>query len=232
MRIKYQIAVLAILSVIILVSVYAQTSLETKIETGKENLEEKIANTTEALKNLKDESKWDYKFKAWADLAKKTKVFQKLSEYNKVFRFLIGQELDISWKFLAGAAIWAVLLVIYLGSLDMVFSDNKFFVWSIGIIMSALTSQLAVPLIIDKVVAFLKKGTEKAVQWFDIGTIILSVIAIFLLKRLFKVLKKKLAERRLKKRVVRAEEAVTAVGKSLEKAENVKKGMEEAEGKS
>src|SRR3989338_7962557 len=104
MRIKYQIAVLAILSVIILVSVYAQTSLETKIETGKENLEEKIANTTEALKNLKDESKWDYKFKAWADLAKKTKVFQKLSEYNKVFRFLIGQELDISWKFLAGAA--------------------------------------------------------------------------------------------------------------------------------
>ncbi len=223
MPLNKKIGIIAILFILITISlVSAQTeSLEKKIVSGVDQTQKNI----DSLKNI-DETSGEFLAKEWTAVLRNNKAFSWIYKLDPIFKFFIGQEFSISWKFITGLLIWLIVLFAILGSLDAVF-DNKIFNLSFGIIMSALTSQLAVPYFIDQATKILKKGTEKTAIWINLTNIIILICLLILAHKLTKLLKKKIEQNRFKKRIIRAEEATKTIDKATTKAESLAKGMEE-----
>src|SRR3989344_7446975 len=168
-----QFVLIIILSTLILSMVSSQIgNVEKQIDEETDKLEGQIKEIQNNITDLKNKSNGEFLAEEWTKFFRESKAFNWIYKLNPIFKFFIGQEFSISWKFITGLLIWLIVLFIFLGSLDMIF-ESKLFVIPTSLIISALTSQLAVPFFIDKIVDLLKKGSEQVAVWINFGTILI-----------------------------------------------------------
>ena len=175
---------LIILAILVPKIATAETnSIENQIQGTVGGLENQVDQTRDNIENIgKNQAKGEFLANEWTSFFRTSKAFSWIYKLNPIFKFFIGQEFSISWKFTTGVLIWLIILFTILGSLDLVF-DNKLFNIAFGSIMSALISQLAVPVILDQATELVKKGSEKAGKWINGITILALILLIILIKK-------------------------------------------------
>lgn len=198
-----------------------------QIEKGAGDLESGVEKIQQQVNSIgSNQTKGDFLASEWTNVLRTNKAFSWIYKLDPIFKFAIGQEFSISWKFITGLLIWIVILFAILGSLEMVL-DNRLVVILSSIIISALISQLAVPYFLDKATLLVKQGTEKAAPWINLGTIILLSVSIVIVKKGLKEIRKTIEKKRFEKRIKNAEETTRAIDRATSNAKSLKKGMDE-----